>query len=106
MIIGSVYGDKHTDDIHDFDYIVGAPLDSNRIACGIHTFDESFCHHHKSLVYSDGNWKVIGSENDIKEILDISKDSIKTQTLQYLYNSKSTLELERKILEFDSILSS
>ena len=101
-----LYGDKHTDDIHDFDYIVGAPLDSNRITCGIHTFDESFCHHHKSLVYSDGKWKVIGSENDIKEILDISKDSIKTQTLQYLYNSKSTLELERKILEFDSILSS
>lgn len=101
-----LYGDKHTGDVHDFDYIVGAPLDSKHITCGIHIFDESFCHHYKSLIYSAGKWKIVGSENDIKEILDISKDSIKTQALQYLYNSKSTSELEKKILEFENVLSS
>lgn len=101
-----LYGDKHTDKINNFDYIVGAPLDADRITCGIHQFDDAFCHHYKSLVYADGEWKVVGSESDIAEILDISRDSIKTQTLQYLYGTKSTADLEKKIVNFELIRSS
>lgn len=100
-----LYGDKHTDNVHNFDYIVGAPLDESIITCGIHQFDAEYHHHHKSLVFSDNVWKIIGSEGDIEEILKISLDSVKTQALEYLFGSREVSDLAVKIKDFEVVRS-
>ena len=100
-----LYGDKHTDNVHNFDYIVGAPLDENIITCGIHQFDAECHHHHKSLLFSDNVWKLIGSEGDIDEILKISLDSVKTQALEYLFGSREVSDLAVKIKDFEVVRS-
>lgn len=101
-----LYGDKHTGSIHSFDYIIGAPLDSEYITCGIHEFDNSGHHHHCSLVFENCEWKVVGSEDHINEILSVSKSSIKAQTLEYLFGVRDTSNLEQKIIEFETVRAS
>ena len=100
-----LYGDKHTDNVHNFDYIVGSPLDTNNITCGIHQFDNECHYHHKSLVFSNSIWKLVGSEGDIGEILEISRDSIKPQALEYLFGSRSVDGLEDRIKNFGEVRS-
>lgn len=100
-----LFGDKHTDSEYNFDYIVGAPLDSDHITCGIHQFDEENNYHHKTLRYAKGIWNLLGSEADIKEILSISRDMIKDQALKYLYGTEPIRNLEQKILSFESLYS-
>lgn len=97
-----LYGDKHTDSIHSFDYIVGAPLDDDRISCGIHIFDSEYHHHHKLLMYSDNEWKIIGSEDDVSSILEISEDSLKDKAFEYLWGAKEISDIEQRILDFDN----
>lgn len=101
-----LFGDKHTDSVHNFEYIVGAPLTDNVITCGIHEFDDEYHHHHRSLQYLDGNWSIVGSEEYIGKILSISISSLKRQALEYLFGSRDTSELEHKIIDFDKIRSS
>lgn len=100
-----LYGDKHTDSVHNFDYIVGAPLGERYITCGMHQFDDDFHHHHKSLVFSDNAWKVVGSERDIDEILNISVDSVKKQALEYLFGTRDITDLAVKIQNFEEVRS-
>ena len=100
-----LFGDKHTDSEYNFDYIVGAPLDSDHITCGIHQFDEENNYHHKTLQYTKGSWSLLGSEADIKEVLSISRDMIKGQALKYLYGPEPVMNLEQKVLSFGSLRS-
>ena len=100
-----LFGDKHTDSEHNYDYIVGAPLDSDQITCGIHQFDEENSYHHKTLRYAKGVWSLLGSEADIKEILSISRNMIKEQALKYLYGPEPVTDLEEKIANFESLRS-
>lgn len=100
-----LFGDKHTDSEHNFDYIVGAPLDSDQITCGIHQFDEENHYHHKTLRYTKGTWSLLGSEADIKEILAISRNMLKEQALKYLYGPEPVMDLGQKILSFENLYS-
>ena len=49
-----LFGDKHTNSERNFDFIVGAPLDSDEITCGIYQFDQTNHYHHKILRYANG----------------------------------------------------
>lgn len=100
-----LFGDKHTDNVHNFDYIVGAPLDDNIITCGIHQFDNEYHHHHATLLFENKLWKLIGSEGDIEEILAISVNSLKSQALEYLFGSREVLDLATKIKNFEEVRS-
>lgn len=100
-----LYGDKHTDNVHNFDYIVGAPLDEKIITCGIHQFDTEYHYHHQSVVYSDNKWKLVGSERDIEEILEISIESVKKQALEYLFGTRDVPDLADKIKDFEIVRS-
>lgn len=46
-----LYGDKHTNNAHYYDYIVGAPLESDIITGGIHCFTENGQYIHQTLLY-------------------------------------------------------
>lgn len=99
-----LYGDKHTDSDHNFDYIVGAPLDSSKeiISCGIHEFDNKYRHSHKRMVFRDGSWTVQSSEKDIERVLSLSRDYIKDQALKYLFGAgKDKLDLAEIITKFE-----
>lgn len=100
-----LFGDKHTNNEHNFDYIVGAPLDSDQITCGIHQFDEEYNHYHETLRYAKGTWSLLRSEANVKEILSISRDMIKGQALKYLYDSKTVGDLEQRIINFENVRS-
>lgn len=101
-----LFGDKHTDNEHNFDYIVGAPLDSECITCGIHQFDNQNNYHHKTIRYFKGQWDILGSEQDIKQILSLSESLLKKQALKYLFGEAVVLELEKKIVDFEMVRSS
>ena len=100
-----LYGDKHTDNEHNFDYIVGAPLTEEAISYGIHEYDAEKHHHHKSLIYRNNQWGIRGSENEVSSILAISKKFIKEQALKYLFGVQNTdkLELEKEIIKFEEV---
>ena len=100
-----LYGDKHTDNKHYYDYIVGAPLDSDNITLGIHRFDNEHHHHHFMLKYKNDQWDVQGSEDDIGTVLSISEKAIKGRALDYLFGKKQIkeIELEREIKNFEIV---
>ena len=95
-----LFGDKHTPTANNYDYIVGAPLDSPEITYGIHVFDNNNKYHHRSVVFRNNAWHTIGSEDDIIKVLNISKASLKSRAIEYLYRKDGEFELERKIASF------
>lgn len=95
-----LFGDKHTNSIRDSAYIVGAPLDSKQISFGIHEFDEDKTHHYRALSYKEGEWKLSNFDSYITECLNLSRNSIKKQALEYLFGN-ADVDLTQEILLFD-----
>lgn len=100
-----LYGDKHTSNIHNYDYIVGAPLDSDYITYGLHQFNDLGQYSHRSLLYKDEKWQIISSIDDIDDLLEISKNSLKEHALKFLFGSDKTNNLVDKIKNFEKVRS-
>lgn len=100
-----LFGDKHTDTVNHYDYIVGAPLDWKEITFGIHQFDEDNYYHHKSIKLQDGQWSIIGSDEDIEKVFALSKPFLKQRAIDYLFGENGVIEPERKIANFQEARS-
>lgn len=100
-----LYGDKHTDSAHNYDYIVGAPLDSDHITCGLHQFSDTNQYYHRTIVYKDEKWQIVGSLNDIERILELSESSLKRQALRYLFGTKEVHNLAERVKSFEAVRS-
>ena len=100
-----LYGDKHTNNIHNYDYIVGAPLDSDRITYGLHQFNDLGQYSHRTLLYKNKRWQIVTSIDDIESILEISKSSLKGHALKFLFGSDKTTNLVDKIKDFERVRS-
>ncbi len=97
-----LYGDKHTNNVHYYDYIVGAPLESDIITGGLHLFTEEGQYIHKTLLYKDNSWKIAGSNADIEDILNISKIFLKPRALRNLFGTDDVPDLVDKIRYFEA----
>ncbi len=102
-----LFGDKHTDTTLGAEYIVGAPLDpadhrdrKQRITYYLHQFNDETVYH-RALVYEDRCWKSSISNRDIKRILEPSRNSLKPQALNYLFQTTDILLLPQKIFDFE-----
>ena len=100
-----LYGDKHTQYTDRGMEIVGAPLYDKETnpSVAIYEFDNNNKRHQIIIEYSDGKWNTIGAENDIEEILLISKAFIKDRAKYYLFGSEHVDDFAMQIKGFDSI---
>ena len=100
-----LYGDKHTQYIDRETAIVGAPLDDKETSpsVAIYEFDNNNKRHQITIEYLDGKWNTFGAENDVEEILSISKAFIKDRAKEYLFGSKHVDDFAMQIKGFDSI---
>lgn len=100
-----LYGDKHTDYEDREESITGAPLKATEISAKIYEFDEEGNRHNITVAYFDGEWKTMGSEKDVQDILSISEDYIKGRANVYLFGSEQVKDLAEQIKDFGTIRS-
>lgn len=100
-----LYGDKHTSNVHNFDYIVGAPLDAERIAYGLHEFNDAGQYRHRTILYKNGSWYLIDSIDDVEDVLEMSKSSLKGQALKFLFDTNHDDNLTNNIRNFEIVKS-
>lgn len=97
-----LYGDKHTNSAHYYDYIVGAPLENKIITGGLHSFTEKGQYVHQTLLYKDSSWRLVGSSADIEDILNISRAFLKPRALRNLFGTDEVPDLVDKIRYFEA----
>lgn len=83
-----LFGDKHTGRAKGAEYIVGAPLDSEKITCVAHQFSDSDTYFYRTLTFTKGGeWEINHTYKYSEKILELSEKYIKDKAKEYLFDS-------------------
>lgn len=97
------YGDKHTNYYENSDFIVGAPISSEKITYAIYQFNEEIkSFSHKDLEFKNGSWSSIESKEVSNRIYNISKQYLKGRGLRFLLSKNSLENIEDAVKWFSN----